>query len=195
MRPLTPRPSTPPDLTVHVATPDELTEEHWRQLAGDSSDPFDIERLGSGEVLQWRVKDEYVVLMRGSAMVARAGVVVVPAVVEEATAAVAELREFEVVGFGGVLVAAGERGGGLGRAVMAEATDLATTLGPGIGMLFCFPDRAPFYAALGWHDVGAPVAVEQPEGIHLMSQRAMWRPLRSGATLPAGAIRLQSQPF
>ncbi len=176
---------TPEHLTVATLTPDDLTDEHWAQLTGGDDDPFEV--AGARVQLKWRDKDRYIALLDGDRMVARAGVVVVPITAGDVT--------LDVVGFGGVIVAKDQRGGGLARAVMTEATAFAATLEPSIAMLFCLPSRVGLYAKLGWREIPYPVTVEQPDAPHTMADRAMWLPLRPGAALPAGPVNLHSLPF
>ena len=172
-------------LTAAEFTPDQ-TGRFMSDMTGGVEDPFDMRLLPEG-TLQWRVKARYVALMDGERMAARAGILPVPVSVGE--------NHFDVVGFGGVLVAFDRRGQGLARAVMAEATRVARTLGPALGLLWCFENRAGLYSTLGWHRVEHPVRVEQPTGPHTMSQVAMWTPLHPGAALPDGPVDVHSLPF
>jgi GNAT superfamily N-acetyltransferase len=171
--------------TTAEFTPDQ-TGTYMDAMTGGDQDPFDITRLSEG-TLVWRPKTRYVALMDGDQMAARAGILTVSASVGES--------HFEVVGFGGVLVAFDRRGRGLARAVMAETTQVARTLGPTLGLLWCFEDRAGLYAALGWHRIPHPVTVEQPSGPHVMTQVAMWTPLHPDAQIPHGPVEIHSLPF
>jgi GNAT superfamily N-acetyltransferase len=178
----------PDHVRVAVLDADDLTDEHWIGLSGGDDDPFEV---STGVQLTWLAKDRYVALFDGDRMVARAGLVVVPVLVGVGADAV----ELDVVGFGGVIVAKDRRGAGLARAVMTEATRIAGTLEPAVGMLFCLASRAGLYAKLGWRDIVEPVTVEQPGGPHTITDHTMWTPLRPGASFPAGPVHVRSLPF
>jgi predicted GNAT family N-acyltransferase len=162
-----------------------LSEEQYAELVGDEKDPWDAGHSN----LEWRPKDRHVAV-RGAdgRLVAAAGLLV-------ATARFGAHQRIDVVGIGGVIVAAPHRGRGLGDRVISAALDRAHGLGPRIAMLFCLPDRADLYRRYGFADVPGPVLVEQPKGAIEIPMVTMWRPLKQGATLPAGRVMLDGLPF
>ncbi len=101
------------------------------ELQGEEDDPFG----GAGITLEFQRKQQHVALSdeRGR-LVASAGMVVVEVEVAD--------ERFEVVGLGGVIVNAADRGRGLARTVVTAAITKAATLGPRFMLLFCHPDRA-----------------------------------------------------
>jgi predicted GNAT family N-acyltransferase len=164
-----------------------LSEAQRTELEADESDPFDSARLPFQ--LSWRSKDQHVALQDADGrLIASAGVVV-------AKVAAGNEPAIEVVGIGGVIVTAAHRGRGLGKRVVEEVVQLAETVGPDIAMLFCHPDRAGLYRLYGFTEVGEPVVVDQPAGPVTMPMVTMWRPLREGAALLPGPVRLTGLPF
>lgn len=162
-----------------------LSEERYAELVGDEQDPWDA----GDSKLEWRPKDRHVALRDADGrLVAAAGLLV-------ATARFGDHQPIDVVGIGGVIVAAPHRGEGLGNRVISEALDRASGLGPRIAMLFCWPDRADLYRRHGFAEVPGPVLVEQPDGVVEISMVTMWRSLEQGATLPSGRMRLDGLPF
>ncbi|MFF7456412.1 GNAT family N-acetyltransferase [Kitasatospora sp. NPDC008115] len=155
------------------------------EIFGDTPDPFGVDAWG----ITWRRKEHHVGIREepDGRLVAHAGLVVLPVS--------AGGRRTDVVGLGGVAVAADRRGRGLARAVVEGALDRARGLGPGAAILFCRPDVAGLYARLGWRPLEGPVEVEQPAGPVEMPLRTMWFPLHEGARWPAGAVRLHSLPM
>jgi predicted N-acetyltransferase YhbS len=155
------------------------------QLEGGEADPFDSARI---EPLTWRVKDRHV------AMVAEDGTLYACAAWLPATVEVAG-APLEVVGISGVIVRPAHRGQGAAREVVDAALLRAAGIGPSHAVLFCHADRAGLYRKLGFADIDAPLTVEQPDGPRPMPMLAMWRPLRDGATWPAGPVALRGLPF
>ena len=162
----------------------------WRaddlaQVIGDEIDPFDSPQ----PALIWLPKTEHFGIRIAGRLAAHAGIVTVPAVVEN--------REFPVTGFGGVIVAHEYRGQGLGRLLMVAVTGRARELGPEVGLLFCWLSRTGFYGRLGWQlfPSETSIVVEQPDGPVYMPMRSMWLPLGENATWPAGSVRLRSLPM
>jgi GNAT superfamily N-acetyltransferase len=163
-----------------------LSEEQFAALVGDEDDPWRAAEFG----LEWRPKDHYVALRDGDGrLLAAAGLVVVD-VEFGAQAAI------PVVGLGGVIVTASHRGRGLGRRVISEALTRAEAMGPDIAMLFCRSEMAGLYRRHGFADVPGPVFVDQPGGAEEITGggRMMWRPLRAGARLPDGAVKVTGLP-
>ncbi|MER6360305.1 GNAT family N-acetyltransferase [Kitasatospora sp. NPDC001527] len=172
-------------MTDHQNTVVPLESYDLAEIFGDTQDAFGVAALG----FTWRPKEHHVGIRDepDGRLVAHAGLVVLPL-------SVGGLRT-DVVGLGGVAVAADRRGTGLARAVVDGALARARGLGPHLAILFCRPDVAGLYARLGWHPLEVPVEVEQPAGPTVMPLRTMWFPLREGAQWPEGAVRLHSLPM
>jgi predicted N-acetyltransferase YhbS len=151
------------------------------ELAAGEAHPFGVNDL------QWRESERYLALRDDGRLVAAAGLVV--AAVE------AGGDVFEVVGVGGVIVARPRRGEGLMRRVMDAALTRAEELGPAFAMLFCSLGNSARYARFGFRRIEARVTAEQPDRIVEMGDASMWRPLREGATWPAGPVRVLGLPF
>ena len=161
-----------------------LTDEIRRELEGDEQDPFDA----SGNSLQFRAKDQHVGLRDGSGrLVASTGIVVVEVEVDD--------NRLSVVGLGGVIVNAHNRGRGLGRRVVEAALMKARKLGPAFAILFCHDDRAGLYLKVGFSPVTAEVVVRQPDGYASIPQRTMWRALHGKVAWPSGRVVVHSLPF
>ena len=161
-----------------------LADEQRAALEGDEDDPFD----SADFTLRYRAKDQHVGLRDGHGrLVASTGMLIVDVEVDG--------QRFEVVGFGGVIVNAQQRGRGLGRQILQAALAKAQTLGPEFVILFCHEDRAGLYRKLGFADTAAEVVVKQPNGYAIMPQRTMRRALRSDAAWPQGSILVHSLPF
>jgi predicted GNAT family N-acyltransferase len=162
----------------------ELSAAQLAELVGSEVDPWGP----PGNDLEWRPKHQHVALLDPDGRLAAAAGWLI-AEVELAG------QRREVVGIGGVIVAARLRGHGLGRCVITEAIGRAERLGPDVAMLFCQPDRVGLYQRHGFQRVTEPVQVEQPTGTVEMPMETMWRPLRGGAALPPGPVRLRGLPF
>jgi predicted N-acetyltransferase YhbS len=169
---------------VEIVEFGHLTAELRYELEGSEQDPFD----SRGVPLQFRPKDRHVGLRddRGR-LVASTGLVIVDAEVAR--------QRFSVVGFGGVIVTAEQRGRGLARKVLAAALRKAKSLGPAFAILFCHDDRAGLYQKIGFTTVVDDVVVQQPGGYASMPQQTMWRSLSPGARWPAGSVIVHSLPF
>ncbi|MEU7074992.1 GNAT family N-acetyltransferase [Streptomyces narbonensis] len=154
------------------------------EILGAVDDPFGVMDTG----LTWRGKDEHFGIRRGARLVAHAGLVRLPLVIDDTPT--------EVVGVGGVAVAADVRGAGLARQVVSAALEHARTMGPRHALLFCRPPLEGLYRRLGWHGLDVDVLVEQPESrLVVMPLRTMVIPLRGDATWPSGPVRLLSLPM
>ena len=161
-----------------------LTDEQRAELEGDELDPFSAD----GVTLRFRAKDRHVALREdGGRLVASAGLTATD--VE-----VAGIR-FPVVGIGGVIVNAEQRGRGFARRVLEEVLVRARAMGPAFVILFCHPDRAGLYEGLGFRTIGSPVSVQQPHGFEAMPQRTMWCALRPGVSWPPGHVTVHGLPF
>ncbi|KQV13700.1 GNAT family N-acetyltransferase [Kitasatospora sp. Root107] len=159
------------------------TEDDKAEILGDTTDAFGVAHLG----LTWLPKEEHFGIRLDGRLVAHTGLLRLPIAIGE--------LETEVMGVGGVAVAADLRGRGLARAVVGAALEHARTAGPPYGLLFCRPQIAPVYRRLGWQPVAGEVEVEQPGGVVVMPLCTMWTPLREGVEWPAGAVRLRSLPM
>jgi predicted GNAT family N-acyltransferase len=160
----------------HIA---RMPREAWDALIGDEQDPFGM----GDDTKDWRRKELFTVLYDGERPVAATGLVVV------------ETDRGEVVGVGGVIVNRDHRKQGKLRPVFEAALERAATLGPEFAMLFCADWNVELYAHLGFIAIDAPVTVDQPGGPIEMSDTAMWRALREGATWPDGPVRVRGLPF
>jgi predicted N-acetyltransferase YhbS len=161
-----------------------LTAELKHELEGNEDDPFDTR----GITLQFRPKDQHVGLKDDfGRLVASTGFLVVEVEVGR--------QRFPVVGFGGVIVKAEQRGRGLARQLLRAALRKARSLGPAFAILFCHEDRADLYRKLGFAEVSDEVVVRQPGGYAPMPQRTMWRSLKPDRRWPDGKLTVHSLPF
>jgi GNAT superfamily N-acetyltransferase len=161
-----------------------LTAEQWEEIVVGEEDPFGAE----GMRLRWLPKERFFVLRGADGRLAAATGLVVAEVEVGGEA-------FAVVGVGRVIVSKRQRGRGLMRRVLDAALDAAPSLGPDRAMLFCSPENVARYTRFGFRLIESRVVVQQPAGPVEMPPAAMWRPLRLGATWPAGPARLPGPPF
>lgn len=111
-----------------------LSEEQYAELVGDEEDPWGA----AGISLDWRSKDRHVVICDDHGkLIAAAGLVV-------AEVQSGKQQPADVVGIGGVIVAAPHRRRGLGWQVISAAVERAHDLGPDAAMLFCRPPWSSF---------------------------------------------------
>jgi predicted N-acetyltransferase YhbS len=161
-----------------------LSDAHRAELEGDEDDPFD----GARSPLTYQRKQRHVAIAGDDGrLIASTGMLVVE--VEVAS------RRFPVIGLGGVIVTAANRGRGLAREVVEAALAIARTLGPAFALLFCHDDRAGLYRKLGFADVTGGVRVRQPAGYVTMPNRTMWRALQPDAQWPRGDLTVHGLPF
>ena len=161
-----------------------LSDQQKRALEGDEHDPFDAARIA----LRFRPKERHVGLQDDSGrLVASTGMVVVDVEVD------GDL--LPVVGLGGVIVSAPNRGRGLARRVVEVALSRARQIGPRFAILFCHEDRAGLYRRLGFVEMPGDVLVEQRSSYATMPQRTMWIALHDDATWPPGNVIVHSLPF
>ncbi|MFE5770577.1 GNAT family N-acetyltransferase [Streptomyces sp. NPDC056485] len=172
--------SSAPPTAVRLA---RYTTTEQAEILGEGADPFGVADTG----LAWLPKKEHFGITLDGRLVAHTGLLRIPVSVGG--------TGIEVVGVGGVAVAADVRGRGLARLVMAAALDHARTMGPRHGLLFCRPPLVALYRRLGWRVLERDVGVEQPGGPVTMPLRTMWTPLHDGADWPTGAVRLHSYPM
>jgi predicted N-acetyltransferase YhbS len=169
---------------VEVLDFGHLTDAQRTQLEGDEHDPFDA----AGVTLEFRAKERHVALSEGGRLVASAGLT-------RAEVAVSGMR-LEVVGIGGVIVAAAWRGQGLAREVLEHALERARAMGPQFALLFCHDGRAGLYERLGFAVIEAPVTVGQRAGFEpMLQQLSMWGPLAADAAWPVGPVTVYGLPF
>ncbi|MGD3109815.1 GNAT family N-acetyltransferase [Streptomyces sp. YGL11-2] len=173
----------PPSALPPVERLTRYTPVDMAEILGDGDDAFGVAEHG----LTWLPKEEHFGIRLGGRLVAHAGLRLLPTAIGGA--------ETRVVGVGGVAVAAGVRGQGLARRVVAGALEHARTLGPRYGLLFCRAPLVALYERLGWQALPGEVRVEQPAGPVVMPLRTMWTPLCDGAHWPAGPVRLLSLPM
>lgn len=162
----------------------EVTDEHRLALEGDEHDPFDA----AGATQQFRGKELHVGLRTDDGrLVASAGL----------TTAAVEVggERFDVVGLGGVIVAAPYRGQGLARQVVEAAAARSRAMGPEFIVLFCHANRMGLYERLGFEVIEGTVLVKQPGGYEPIEQRTMWRALTPGASWPSGRLVIHTLPF
>ena len=163
----------------------DLTDEDRAQLEGDEPDPFDA----AGIDLTFRPKDRHMgVRDETGRLIASAGFVLAEVEVDGR-------ERFGVLGIGGVIVAAAQRGRGLARVVVEAVLDEGARLGPEFALLFAHADRAGLYRKLGFAELQSPLEVLQPRGRAVVPQLAMWRRLTASRDWPAGPAVLQSLPF
>ena len=164
---------------------DELTHGDWVRVVAGEHEPFGPE----GAELAWREKDRHFAL-RGDDGRLLALAATVPVAIE-----IDGAQRLDVVGVGGVIVTRAERGRGLMAKVVEPVLSLARDMGPDHAMLFCREGLVPVYGHLGFAEITAAVWAEQPRGPVKMPMRAMWRPLRAGATWPVGRVDVLGLPF
>jgi predicted N-acetyltransferase YhbS len=161
-----------------------FSEGEWDELVDGEDDPFGV----GDDPTEWRRKTHHSRLRDGGGrLIASVGLVV------------AEVRaggeQFPVVGVGGGIVTWEHRGHGHLRPVLEDALERAATLGPERAMLWCTPENVALYSRFGFSEIAAPVTVEQPGDETQLLAGAMWRPLREGATWPAGDVYVPGLPF
>ena len=163
---------------------DALSEQDWADVVAGEQQPYGPD----GAQFAWRAKDRHFALRADDGRpVALAGLVAVALEVGHVG--------LEVVGLGGVIVTRSQRGRGLMAQVVAPTLAIAARMGPGHAMLFCRPQLVPIYGRLGFEEIAAAVAAEQPTGPIEMPMRAMWRALRPGAEWPTGRVQVLGLPF
>ncbi|MCW3017813.1 MAG: hypothetical protein JWN10_121 [Solirubrobacterales bacterium] len=164
---------------------DGITPQQWSELVAGEREPWG----GEAERLVWGDKQRHIGL-RGAdgRLAAIAGALTIE--VE-----VAPSERFQVVGIGGVLVTARERGRGLVRELLQPLLEIAADMGPERAMLFCRPQLTALYGELGFAEIPGPTWVQQPDGTIEMPLRTMWRPLREGVGWPGGRVEVLGLPF
>ena len=161
-----------------------LSLRDWVALTERDGDPFGH----AAEKLEWRAKERHVCLRDpDGALVAAGGAAIVTVVVADTS--------FEVVGLGGLIVRRELRGHGVMTRVADAIARVAERMGPEHAMLFSQDHLLGVYRGRGYRAIEAPVSVDQPAGRIVMTQTAMWRPLRAGATWPEGPVEVYGLPF
>jgi len=144
---------------------------------------------GVGEELEWAEKQRHVALRSAEGeLVAIAGALIAEVALESG-------ERFQVVGIGGVMVTASERGRGLVWPLLEALLEIAAEMGPQRAMLFCRPQLMALYEKFAFAEISAPVWARQPQGKIEMPLCAMWRPLREGVRWPQGRVDVQGLPF
>jgi GNAT superfamily N-acetyltransferase len=162
---------------------DEITPQQWSELVAGEREPWG----GVAEQLVWGDKQRYVGLRDADRrLVAIAGGL---------TAELEITERLQVVGIGGVLVSASERGRGLALEMLQRLLEIAAEMGPERAMLFCRPQLTGLYRKLGFAEIAGPTWVQQPDGPLEMPLRTMWRPLREGVGWPSGRVDVLGLPF
>jgi predicted GNAT family N-acyltransferase len=175
----------PYDQPMDLIEFERLSDQQHAELVGDEDDPWKAADLG----LEWLPKDHHVAVRDdGGRLLAAAGLVIV-------NVQFGSGPPIPVVGLGGVIVTASQRGRGLGRQVISEALTRAEVMGPEIAMLFCRPEITGLHRRHGFAEVRRPVFAEQPDGVVEMLGVTMWRPLKAGARLPRGIVKVTGLPF
>jgi GNAT superfamily N-acetyltransferase len=164
-----------------------LTADQWAKIVAGEDDPFGANDLH----LLWLPKERFFVVRGADGRLAAAtGLVVVEAAAGGETFAVVG------VGVGAVIVSKPPRGRRLMRRVLDAALETAPSLGPDRAMLFCSPENVALYEHFGFLEIESRVVAQQPGGpVEMPPPAAMWRPLRPGATWPAGPVTLPGPPF
>ena len=130
---------------MDIRTFQTLPDAERQALFGWGEDLFGVNSLG----LRWRSKDRHFVLYEDGAPKANASV----------------LRHGRIGGLGGVITRPEARGRGLGRRIVAHATEfLRDEWGSSFGLLFCLPRLVPFYESQGWMLVEPGILIDQPGG-------------------------------
>jgi GNAT superfamily N-acetyltransferase len=158
--------------------------DEFGQIIDGESDPFGTDHLG----ISWQSKSDHVGLIDEGRLIASAGWVAVDA-------RVANGPSIEVLGLGGVVVHRDRRGSGVGGHLVLGTMKKMRDRHGSIALLFCRPERQPFYQRLGWFPIADEVTVGQPGGATVMPLRTCWTPLSPGEALPAGALRFEGLPF
>jgi predicted GNAT family N-acyltransferase len=162
-----------------------LSDQDRAQLEGDEPDPFDA----AGIELTFRPKERHVGIRDETGrLIASAGFVLAEVEIDGG-------ERFGVLGIGGVIVAAAQRGRGLARVVVEAALGEGARLGPEFALLFAHADRAGLYRKLGFAVLQSPLEVLQPRGRAVVPQLAMWRRLTANRDWPAGPAVLEGLPF
>ena len=172
---------------MEVLRLDAVGERQWTELIGAEREPWGG---GIAERFSWAAKTDNVgIRERDGRLLAVAGSV-------RAHVQVADGDPFEVLGIGGVFVARDARGRGfvtpLLDALLARADASA---GPERAMLFCREALVAMYRKFDFREIADPAWAEQPGGRERVPLSAMWRPLRAGATWPAGRVDVLGLPF
>jgi GNAT superfamily N-acetyltransferase len=165
---------------------DRFTDVEEAAIVGDEQAPWGGE---PAESLIWRDKRRYVAARDEQGE----PVGVAGAVIAEVEVDGGEL--FQVVGLGGLIVAARHRREGLGGRLMRRLLEIASQMGPARAMLFCNPSLVDRYRREGFVPIDAPVFAEQPSGRIEMPLEAMWRPLGDGVAWPEGRVDVLGLPF
>jgi GNAT superfamily N-acetyltransferase len=156
----------------------------YAAIEDGEADPYQTDDLG----ISWREKSGHVGLTEGGRLIAHAGWVPV----EGRTASGEPVG---AIGLGGVMVHRRYRGRGMGRRVVSAAMNRMRALDTPLGLLFCRPDRVPFYESLGWAPLQATVSADQPTGPVEIPLVTCWTALGQGASAPTTDLHIDGLPF
>lgn len=170
-------------MSVEIKQAAALGAEDWQQLFGWGEDIFGVTDLN----LSWRPKDWHFLLYEDGQPVSHAGVLRHAVAVDE--------KIVTVGGVGGVVTSECAQGKGYARMLMRKVADfLENEWQVEAGLLFCLPRLIPYYEALGWQSVEAPVFIEQPGGTIKSPMGIMVLPFDENAWR-AGKVELKSFPW
>jgi GNAT superfamily N-acetyltransferase len=140
-------------MVEEIRQTEALTEDEKHQLFGWGENIFGVESLK----LRWRPKDLHFLLYSGSRPVSHVGVL------KHEVSVAGHPRV--VGGVGGVVTVPEAQKTGCARRLMEHAAEFfRREWKVDAGLLFCRTNLEPYYEALGWQTVAAPVLIEQPNG-------------------------------
>jgi GNAT superfamily N-acetyltransferase len=169
-------------MTEEIRQTESLSDEDNERFYDWGEDIFGTEELG----LSWRPKDLHFMLYAHGELACHVGILKHSVSVEGTTLAVS--------GVGGVVTLPEFQKQGFARRLMERADEFfKTEWKVDAGLLFCLPKMEPYYGAMGWQRVEAPVTIEQPTGNVISPVGVMVLPLTR--EWPAGNIDLRSLPW
>jgi GNAT superfamily N-acetyltransferase len=130
-----------------------LTDDEKRQLFGWGENIFGVESLK----LRWRPKDVHFLMYSDSSPVSHVGVL------KHVISVAGQPKS--IGGVGGVVTVPEAQKKGCARRLMEYAAEFfQREWKVDAGLLFCLANLEPYYEALGWQTVAAPVLIDQPNG-------------------------------
>jgi predicted acetyltransferase len=98
-------------------------------------------------------------------------------------------------GIGGVMTTPAQQRKGFATLALREGERLIfQVLNARLGILLCLPELVPFYKRFGWRKVECPVMFEQPNGMVVWPESAMFLP-KTGENWTPRTINLCGLPF